>query len=304
MTANPRPVSAVRKATLPTRRDLQFKLPAERVTDWHPMGEQVSLFIDTLSLFFPHGERFFIDSLRHYRDNGSIDDPELQQAVRAFIGQEAMHGREHDAFNALLDQAGLPAQRLEARVKRLLDTLQNVLPPSMQLSATCALEHWTAMMGSQLLENPEMFDGAEPRFRDMHMWHAMEEVEHKGVAFDAYRAVVGTGVKAEAIRALGLVLATAIFWPLVFEFHAEMARAHRGNKTTKAGRKPKRRIGLRKRLKAAATLAQFTVGNQPGFLRQLIPEYLSYFRPGFHPWDKDNRHLLDKIDALEARYAA
>ena len=301
MTANSQAEPDVRKATMPVRRDMRFKLPADRATDWHAMGEQVSIFMNTLSIFFPMGERFFIDSLRHYRDAGAIKDPELQEAVRAFIGQEAMHGREHDEFNAMVADAGLPVERLEARVERLLAFLQKTLPPSMQLSATCALEHWTAMMGGMLLAHPEVFDDCEPRYRDKWMWHAMEETEHKGVAFDVYRAVLGKGVKAEAIRSLGLVLATAIFWARVFEFHAEMMAAHNKRKAA-SGKRRKR--SLRQRLRSAVELAQFTVGTQPGFLRVLAPEFLSYFRPGFHPWDKDNHHLLAGVKELEARYAA
>ena len=301
MTANPPTNPDIRKAAMPVRRDLAFDLPPDRATNWHGMGEQVSVFMNTLSIVVPHGERFVIDALRHYRDTGAIRDPELQEAVRAFIGQEAMHGREHDEFNAMVAAAGLPAAELEDEVKRLLDGLQAVLPASFQLSATCALEHWTAIMGGMLLDNPQVFDGSEPRYRDMWMWHAMEETEHKGVAFDVYRAVVGDGVKAEAIRALGLVLATAIFWAHVFRFHPKMMRAlHAQQRTANKGRTRT----LRQRLRGAVELAQFTVGTKPGFLRQLVPEFLSYFRPGFHPWDTDNSHHLAGVEALQDRYAA
>jgi uncharacterized protein len=31
----------------------------------------------------------------------------------------------------------------------------------------------------------------------------------------------------------------------------------------------------------------------PGGLLGLIPMYLAYFRPGFHPWDLDNQALLE-----------
>lgn len=301
MTANPQTFADIRKATMPVRRDMAFKLPPERATNWHGMGEQVSVFMNTLSIFFPHGERFFIDSLRHYRDAGAITDPELLEAVRAFIGQEAMHGREHDEFNAMVEDAGLPAAELEAEVKQLLDFLQQWLPPSFQISATCALEHWTAMMGGMLLDNPEVFDGSEPRYRDMWMWHAMEETEHKGVAFDVYRAVLGRGVKAEAIRALGLVVATAVFWVHVFRFHPKMMQALQAQKASAGKRK---KPSLRQRVRGMADLAQFTVGTKPGFLRVLVPELLSYFRPGFHPWDVDNRHHLDGVEELETRYAS
>lgn len=301
MTANPSHTADVRKATMPIRRDIEFKLPPERATNWNGMGEQASVFMNTLSIFFPHGERFFIDSLRHYRDAGDITDPELLKAVRAFIGQEAMHGREHDEFNAMVEAAGLPAAELEAEVKQLLDFLQDWLPPSFQISATCALEHWTAILGGLLLDNPEVLDGSEPRYRDMWMWHAMEETEHKGVAFDVYRAVLGGGVKAEAIRALGLIVATAVFWAHVFRFHPKMMRALHAQKAKAGGR---RKRSLRQRIKGVVELAQFTVGTKPGFMRLLLPELLSYFRPGFHPWDVNNSHHLDGVEALEAKYAA
>ena len=80
-----------------------------------------------------------------------------------------------------------------------------------------------------------------------------------------------------------------------------MMIAH-GTQQARNGKRRKR--SLRKTLKGAADLVQFTVGTKPGFLRQLVPEYLSYFRPGFHPWDKDNRETLEGMPELEARYAA
>lgn len=82
---------------MPIRRNLKFHVPDEKVLNWHSWGPTVTQFFNTLSLFFPEGERFFINSVRKYRDR--IDDPELQEAVRAFIGQEAMHGREHEDYN-------------------------------------------------------------------------------------------------------------------------------------------------------------------------------------------------------------
>src|SRR3546814_7283070 len=86
------PAAAIPAFILPIRRDLHFKLPSERVGDWHNEGPHVSHFFNALSLFFPDGERFFIHAVRHYR--AQIVEPQLQQAVTAFIGQEAKHGRE------------------------------------------------------------------------------------------------------------------------------------------------------------------------------------------------------------------
>jgi len=89
---------------MPVRRDLRFNLPPERACDWHAQGSHVTHFFNALSLLFPAGERFFMDSVRHYRDD--IDDPVLKKQVLGFIGQEAMHTREHVEYNDLLQQAG------------------------------------------------------------------------------------------------------------------------------------------------------------------------------------------------------
>jgi predicted metal-dependent hydrolase len=92
---------------MPVRRDLRFNLPQERACDWHVQGSHVTHFFNALSLLFPAGERFFMDSVRNYRDQ--IDDPVLKKQVLGFIGQEAMHTREHVEYNDLLQEAGLPA---------------------------------------------------------------------------------------------------------------------------------------------------------------------------------------------------
>ena len=101
---------------LPIRRNLKFNLNPAKALTWHRDGLNVSQFLNTMSLFFPVGERFFIDSVRHYRDQ--ITDSELKKAVTAFIGQEAMHGREHEEYNDFVAQAGIPLHAQEARFPR------------------------------------------------------------------------------------------------------------------------------------------------------------------------------------------
>ena len=81
---------------LPIRRDIRFALPAERIKDWHEQGPFITHFFNALSLLFPQGELFFMDSVRHYRQR--IDDPALKKEIQGFIGQEAMHSREHVAY--------------------------------------------------------------------------------------------------------------------------------------------------------------------------------------------------------------
>jgi predicted metal-dependent hydrolase len=185
-TANSAKLSRKKKpvAMQPTRRDIKFNLPAERIADWNRNSVHLSHFMNTMSIVFPVGERFFIQSVRNYRDQ--VTDPELQKAVTGFIGQEAMHGREHEDYNQALFARAPSAKKFEDHIARLLGWAQKKLPESAQLSATIALEHFTAIMADALLKNPEMLGDADPRFAALWRWHALEETEHKSVAFDVW----------------------------------------------------------------------------------------------------------------------
>jgi|SRR5690554_213858 len=272
-------------AIQPIRRDIKFKLPAERVTNWHGAGPHVSQFLNTMSLFFPVGERFFIDSVRHFRDHAK-DDPQLKSAITAFIGQEAMHGREHEEMNEMMEAAGMPAVAQEKFVLGLLNVVQKYTPKIFQLSATVSLEHLTAILGGALLENSEaFFKDAEPRYQALWQWHALEETEHKAVAFDLYSKVMGKTLQAYALRAITLPIATGIFLALLYPYYVENLRRTGGLK------------GGRQALKGLWTSFQHQWGN-PGILRKVIKPWFDWFKPGFHPWDHDNSHFLNELDEM------
>src|SRR3954470_4457203 len=144
-----------------------------------------------LSAVFPDGEDFFVRSVRHFRDQ--ITDPELKRQVSGFIGQEAMHGREHRAFNDRLAELGYPTKKIERFTKWGLELRERIAPPKANLAATAALEHFTATLAELVLtdEATRQQFGHEA-VRDLFVWHALEESEHKAVAFDVYKAVGGT----------------------------------------------------------------------------------------------------------------
>jgi uncharacterized protein len=271
---------------LPTRRDIRFDLPAERIADWNMGSVHLSQFMNTLSIFFPVGERFFIDAVRQYRDQ--ITDPELQKAVTAFIGQEAMHGREHEEYNELLFARVPEAAQVERFVFALLEQIKKA-PPRVRLSATIALEHFTAIMADGLLKDPRVMEGAEPRFARLWRWHALEETEHKAVAFDVWDKVMGRGTSAYLERSAGMVLATVIFWSIMIPAYLAVIR----------------REGKLTDVKGWRFLVQNIATKVPFFPRLLKP-WADYFRRDFHPWDHDNRHFLDQIDSTlgELRAAA
>lgn len=188
---------------LPTRRDIRFDLPAEHIADWNKGSVHLSHFMNTMSIFFPVGERFFIDAVRQYRDQ--VTDPELQKAVTEFIGQEAMHGREHEHYNALLYARVPEAAQVERFVGALLEQIKK-MPPHVRLSLTIALEHFTAIMADGVLKDPRVLEGAESRFARLWRWHALEETEHKSVAFDVWDTVMGRGIGAYLERSAGIGL--------------------------------------------------------------------------------------------------
>lgn len=146
--------------------------------------------IASLSSVFPDGEDYFVRSVRHYRDR--IDDPALKRQVSGFIGQEAVHGREHRVFNDRLAELGYPTKQYEKFTRMGLRFRERILPPISNLAATAALEHFTATLAELVLTSEEIRDliGADA-VRDLFVWHALEESEHKAVAFDVYKAVGG-----------------------------------------------------------------------------------------------------------------
>ncbi len=162
--------------------------------------------IAALSSVFPDGEDFFVRSVRHYRDR--LDDPVLSRQVAGFIGQESMHGREHRALNARLAELGYPTLQGERLTRWGLALRSRLLPPISNLAATAALEHVTATLAELLLSDPDARRlCGHQGITDLFLWHALEESEHKAVAFDVYRAVGG----GERLRILTMRLMTLAF---------------------------------------------------------------------------------------------
>lgn len=270
-------VKTVKAATRPAaaieRRDIAFGLEGVDLRQWHARGLHASQFFNALSLFFPEGEKFFIDSLRHYRDR--IDDPKLLEDIRGFIGQEAMHGREHRVYNAKLAAAGYDAALLESRAVALLEFARKNLKPVHRLAATIALEHFTAILADVVLRDERVLEGADPAMAELWRWHALEETEHKAVAYDVYTKVTGGSLRGYLLRSTVMLTTTARFLSQTARTHYHLIRQD----------------GRQRDLRGWLALADVLWG-RPGVLRQIALPWLDYFRPGFHPWQHDNRARL------------
>src|SRR3546814_7470361 len=152
-----------------------------------------SHILAVLSATFPKGEQFFVDSVLNFRDQ--ITDEERRRQVAGFIGQETMHGREHDRFNEVLGQLGYPTRFVDSTTGAAMGLFQRFLPDSVQLAITAAAEHFTSVLAEQILEDDSFADQDLPEHvRDLFRWHALEECEHKAVAYDVYDPCVGSEV--------------------------------------------------------------------------------------------------------------
>ncbi|HEX4340683.1 MAG TPA: metal-dependent hydrolase [Polyangiaceae bacterium] len=250
-------------------RNLRFDL--DGVTRyWHGGRRSITLFLNNLSLFFPPGERFFIQSVKAHA--ALVKDENLLRDIKLFSGQEGIHSREHVAYNRMLEAQGFPAHALEKRVERVLRFSARVLPKSSQLAVTCALEHFTALMAELLLADDRLLEGADPSMAALWRWHAAEESEHKAVAFDVYRAVGGSYL----LRSSTMFIVTLVFWALVV---AQLVRLMWVD-------------GCLFSLREWTALVRFLFV-EPGGMGRILAPYLSYYRPSFHPWDHDNQALLD-----------
>jgi predicted metal-dependent hydrolase len=259
-----------------TPRDLRLDRNALGGRWWHGGDPVATAYFNALSASFPQGETFFIESVRRFRDRV---DGRLQEQIKAFIEQEAAHTREHVVFNKLIKSAGYDTAVMDAETRRRLDIARSRHPVA-QLAITVALEHFTAIMAHNLLTEKEPFPGAPAEVVRLWQWHAIEEVEHKAVAFDTYLAVTRelSAFKRWAIRCQVMVLISAQFWYSNFERMADFFRQDGINTPRTWWR--------------VFTYLWF----KPGMMRKVFVPYLSFFRPGFHPWDHDDGALVREFE--------
>ena len=255
------------------QRDIHFSLQDVDLANWHGAGPHVSQFFNAMSVLFPEGERFFIESVRHYRPQ--ITDPQLQADVKGFIGQEAMHGREHRAYNAALTAAGYDMPAMERQALFLLNVARR-MPRVHQLAITICLEHFTSIMADALLQDERALAGAHPQMAALWRWHAIEETEHKAVAFDVYQQVARGPLA--YLRRCAVMLSVSVFF--VVQTNLNQIRLMRQDRRLSDWR------GWLKLLRF-----QFV---SPGPMRRIFLPWLSWFRPGFHPWQHDNSARVEQ----------
>ncbi|MDH1519558.1 metal-dependent hydrolase [Acinetobacter johnsonii] len=274
-------------ASFPVRRmNFEFESVPEY---WMNGSAGLTHFMTALSALFPAGEMFFIDSVRAVRQHPSIkDNAELQKEISAFIGQEAMHTQEHEGFNTSAQKYGHDVATLDRYTDRAIQATRKVFAflgkpvgiaqEMVDLTATTALEHFTATIASQLLVNNHIQElMSDETMKTMWLWHAIEENEHKAVAYDVFEGVFGKGVKSYLLRTGSLVAAMAILFCVQSYFVFRLLHQD-------------------KQLNRAALKDIYTYAYSPskGIITGMASEMIMYFKPGFHPNHHDTDALLDK----------
>jgi len=251
-------------------RNRQHDLADALTRDWMRNDVFATAWFNAMSITFPLGEQFFINSVRHYRDR--ITDPKLKEEMQQFFSQEAVHLREHKRYNQLLcEQRGYDLETLEGPLRRRMGWVKKNVPAREQLAGTAAVEHLTAVLAEKALGDHGLFTDADPAMVALWQWHAVEEMEHKAVAFDVNRAIGGSEKMRRAAMRRSTLLLT---WDILH--------------------------GVRHMLKCDGKLwspkvwlsgLRFLVGKQ-GLLRGTWAPYKAFFREDFHPWQEDSSELI------------
>jgi hypothetical protein len=224
-----------------------------------------------LNLLFPMGERFFVRSVRAYMEEVK-DDPELLAQVKGFIAQEVRHGMEHERYFETLEKSGYDVRTFLRWYERIaFGIIEPLAPKKLRLSCTVALEHLTATFAEEALTRRVLDDLAPKPMRDLLLWHAAEEIEHKAVAFEVLQKVDPS----YGLRVAGALIATTCLMGFWLTGAAMLIGQERGYSLKEL---------LRERRQRARGGEELDFSD----VRRALHEYL---RKDFHPAKNDNWHL-------------
>lgn len=260
----------------------RMKFPFETVgfdRYWHGGSPFRSLFWTQLSTAFEPGETFFIDSARALR--GTVKDPALLEEMNEFCKQEGHHTAQHLKFDRMNAAMGIDVEGCSRRYTRALDDAREKLDAMEMLAVTVALEHLTAGMASQHLSRPDLTRGADPNVDALWTWHAVEETEHKATCFDIYQAA-GGGYWRRAI-----IMPASWFMIIAISLYNTLHLLWRDKKL--------------RDVKDVLSGLWYLFGWR-GMFTSLLPTFLAFFRPRFHPWKHDDSAQIAAWKARNAQY--
>lgn len=253
----------------PLRQDWSVELP-KYYFDNSPTKTHI---LNAFSITLPQGEKLFIDSIKNARHK--VSSAARLHDIDVFIKQENWHTYAHQQYNQWLILQGLSADTLEEYVvRKRLDFLKEHLPPQVNLNVTVCLEHITSTIATLILENPELQDKMHPHFRQLWVWHSIEEIEHRSVAMDTLNTAFNLNINRK--RACMILTTSAFIWDI---FLITISLLKEDNQLWKW-----------KTLKDGMDV----ILN----IRKVFTPWLRFMKMNFHPNDVDHTTLLQKYNKI------
>lgn len=273
-------ISSQSKLAIEPRR-VKFEFADLKESFYYKNNPQISALWAALSASFPPGEAEFIKSVKNFEDR--IQDPKLKDEVKNFAHQEAHHSLQHKQLNQQFEALGFAVSDLDKVFKQELAKREKKWSHERRLARTVGAEHITAVWAHWSLHNPEMMSHFPESMRRMLQWHAIEEIEHKSVAFDVYQQCVANK------RLLNWEYRYFAF--VEFPFKVSMATRYllkqMNYKPTKEDKKVYR---------------NFLFGDN-GIITSNFKTYMRFTKRDFHPWELDDSSLVsDWKDELSPHF--
>jgi predicted metal-dependent hydrolase len=226
---------------------------------WNEAKPEFSQVVNAASLAMPFLEPYLIRTMRAARP--LIRDPQLQSELDLYIKQEATHYKQHRQFNNTLKDKGYACiANLEETLDKDYSDLESRRSLRFNLAYAEGFESMALALGEMLIEDRVyLFGDSDPAVASLVLWHFVEEIEHKNVAFDVFHHLYGSYFW----RMVGLVYASGhIFW-----------------RTGQGYRALLKEDGLWQDRRSRWTLLKL-LGRLMG---SIAPRWLRILRPGYHP---------------------
>jgi predicted metal-dependent hydrolase len=266
-----------------TVRDVKFCREKHPGRWWHSNDPVATAWFNSVSSTLPRGEAFFVEIVQQYR--GSLP-PQLESEAKAFVRQEMNHAREHNMFNRLAGEAGYDVEDIGRAIEEMV-ALAKTKPMEVRLAVSITLEHFAAAISHKLLTDPRYLEGADPGAAQLWRWHAIEELEHKGLVFDVWLWATRdwSAWKRYSTRAaIALKVTRKYFSNRVKDALSLLAQD--GITGWRAKWRLYRFLFL-----------------TPGMMTRMAVEWTAILLPGFHPWNRDHRALIRRYDSPYAAAA-
>lgn len=248
---------------------------------WFRQDPFLTRYFDAFSMAFPEGERYFIESVRALKNN--VTDEKLLQSIADFTKQEAQHTLAHKKMNAVIAKSGIDVNQFTQADHAMFMNLLKNRSDHFNIAITAASEHLTALMAECFFGEKWVMQNTDPHARALFAWHAIEEMEHRDVAFDVMRH----SEVSELLRYFALLQASLMV------FGRSYVRANAMLKQDG--------YGLAERSKMMVKGTKFLFGGKHGVISRMYRQYFDWFKPNFHPSQHPIIQQYDVwVDTLES----